>query len=150
MADAETATLGPIVADDTRLDELTRALSAVPGVVSAYVFGSVAGGREHRESDIDVGVLLDRRVLPGPADRFDVRLRLAGALSGAAGRDVDVVILNDASPHLVRRIMTEGRRLVVTDAEADRAHLRTVLSRAADLEPFLRRARAIKLDVLSR
>jgi predicted nucleotidyltransferase len=132
------------------LEKLARALTDVPGVVSAYVFGSVATGREHRHSDIDVGVLLDRRVLPRAADRFDARLRLAGALTGVARRDVDVVILNDAPPQLVRRIMTEGRRLVVTDAAADRAHLRTMLSRAADLEPFLRRTRAIKLDALSR
>lgn len=60
------------------------------------------------------------------------------------------MILNDAPPQLVRRVMTEGRRLVLSDAAADHTHLRTMLSRAADLEPFLRRTRAIKLDALSR
>jgi hypothetical protein len=46
--------------------------------------------------------------------------------------------------------MTEGRRLWCADAEADHAARRTALSRAADLEPFLRRMRAIKLDTLVR
>jgi len=91
-----------------------------------------------------------RRPLPQAGDRVDLRVRLAGALAGATGRDVDLVILNDVPPQLARRIMTEGRRLVLTDAAANHAHLRTMLSRAADLEPFLRRTRAIKLDALSR
>jgi predicted nucleotidyltransferase len=67
-------------------DRLARAL-AVPAVVSAYLFGSAAEDREHRDSDVDVGVLLDRRVLPRSADRFEMRLRLSGALTTLAGRD---------------------------------------------------------------
>lgn len=66
------------------LEKLARALTDVPSVVSAYVFGSVATGLEHRESDIDVGVLLDRRVLPRAADRFDARLRLAASLAATS------------------------------------------------------------------
>lgn len=33
-------------------------LPTTPAVVVAYVFGSHASGRQHRESDIDIGVLL--------------------------------------------------------------------------------------------
>ena len=131
-------------------EALGRALAASPGVVSAYLFGSAAAGREHRESDVDLAVLLDRQVLPHAADRFELRLRLGGQLPGIAGREVDVVILNDAPPQLVRRIMTEGRQIFVADAVADHAHLRTMLSRAADLEPFLRRTRTVKLAALTR
>jgi hypothetical protein len=45
---------------------LTAALQGVEaeGVVSAYLFGSHAEARAHRESDVDVGVLLDRRAFP--------------------------------------------------------------------------------------
>lgn len=132
------------------IDGLSTALVAQVGVVSAYLFGSEALGGAHRESDVDVGVLLDRQVYPQRADRFEARLRLIGSLQHAAGREVDLVILNDAPPHLVRRIMTEGRRLMVADAALDHAHLRTTLSRAADLEPFLRRTRAVKLAALAR
>ena len=48
------------------------------GVVSAYLFGSEAEGRAHRESDVDVGVLLDSDRFPTEKERFEVRLRLAG------------------------------------------------------------------------
>jgi predicted nucleotidyltransferase len=131
------------------VDALITSLTGHDGVVSAYLFGSEAQGRAHRESDVDVGVLLDRDVYPQAADRFEARLRLTGRLQAAVGREVDVVILNDAPPQLVRHIMTGGHRFMRVDPALDHAHLRTTLSRAADLEPFLRRTRAVKLTVLA-
>lgn len=124
--------------------------SNVRGIISAYLFGSVAEGRAHRDSDVDVGILLDRAVYPLAADRFDVRLRCLGRLGAALGREADVVILNDAPPQLARRITTTGDRFVLTDPATDHAFRRTTLSRAADLEPFLRHARRVKLQSLGR
>lgn len=133
---------------DTALAEtLTERL---PGVASAYLFGSVATGRAHRESDVDVGVLLDWDRYPQARDRFGARLRLIGLLRAAVEREVDVVVLNDAPPTLARHIVTTGRRIVTVDPEADHVFVRTTLSRAADLEPFLRRTRRIKLEALGR
>lgn len=122
----------------------------VRGVISAYLFGSVAEGRAHRESDVDVGILLDRAVYPRAADRFDVRLRCVGLLGAAVGRETDVVILNDAPPQLARHILAAGDRLLLNDGAVDHAFRRSTLSRAADLEPFLRRARRVKLRSLDR
>ena len=131
----------------TLADALTR---DGHGVASAYLFGSVAEGRAHRESDVDVGVLLNRNVHPTAPVRFDARLRLIGELSAALGREVDVVVLNDAPPQFARRVVTTGDRLVEHDADADQAFRRLTLSRAADLEPFLKRMRVIKLASLDR
>jgi predicted nucleotidyltransferase len=125
-------------------------LENLRGLVSAYLFGSVAAGRTHRESDVDLAILLDRRDYPSAAERFDVRLRLAGRLRAAVRRDVDLVVLNDAPPQLARAIMTAGRRLVLRDPALDHAHSRLMWSRAADLEPFLRRTRKTKLENLGR
>jgi predicted nucleotidyltransferase len=120
------------------------------GVVSAYLFGSHAAGRAHRESDVDVGVLLRWATFPTHRSRFHERVRLSGRLSGAVGCEVDVVLLNDAPPPLGRRIVTEGRRMYCTDEEADRAYVRDVQLRAADLEPFLRHAARLKLRASGR
>jgi predicted nucleotidyltransferase len=123
----------------------------VHGLVSAYLFGSHAAGRAHRESDVDLGVLLNRRVHATREARFSERVRLTAWAIGALHRnEVDVVVLNDAPPGLGRRIVTTGRRLYCCDAEVDHAFVRDVQLRAADLEPFLRRARRIKLDALPR
>ena len=47
-------------------EELRFPLSRQPtaGLVAAYLFGSHAEGRPHRESDVDLGVLLDRSAHP--------------------------------------------------------------------------------------
>jgi predicted nucleotidyltransferase len=120
-------------------------------VVSVYVFGSCAEGRTHRESDVDVGVLLDYTLRPTTADRFEARIHLVGQLGRALGRgDIDVVILNDAPPQFARHVVTRGHRVHCRDTSADHAFVRTTLLRAADLEPFLRRTRRRKLEALQR
>jgi uncharacterized protein len=117
--------------------------------VSAYLFGSVAEGRAHRESDVDVGVLLDRAVFPSAEERMEVRISLGSDLVDLLDtNDVDLVILNDAPPELGRAIVTRGRRVYCADAEADHAYVRDVQLRAADLAPWLRRVRRVKLDAL--
>ena len=78
-------------------EAVARALEelAGPHVSSAYLFGSHAAGRAHRESDVDVGVLVSWKLDRG--QRFEERVRLAGALPGkVGGRPVDGVVLNDA------------------------------------------------------
>ena len=126
-------------------------LGSIPGVVSAYLFGSEAEHRAHEESDVDVGVLLDWTVCPDARTRFEARLNAIAELSrGLAGREVDVVILNDAPPQFGRRIVTQGRRVFCTDPALDHAFVRDVQLRAADLEPFLRRMRALKLGSIGR
>jgi len=119
-------------------------------VVSAYVFGSVADDRAHRESDVDVAVLLRHETVPTSADRFEIRLRLCSRLAARLHRAVDLVVLNDAPPGLGRHVVTRGVRVLVRDLEADHAFVRDVQLRAADLDLFLRRMRRIKLEAMAR
>ena len=123
---------------------------AVRGVASAYLFGSQAEGRAHRDSDVDIGVVLCYSEYPAARDRFEGRLRLGTELAAALGREADVIVLNDAPPLLARRIVVAGRRVFCADPEADHAFVRDAQLRAADLEPFLRRARRTKLIALAR
>lgn len=116
------------------------------GVASAYLFGSLAEERAHRESDVDLGVLFAWRSNPTRARRFETGIRLAGRLQAVLGRPVDLVVLNDASPLLGRHVVTHGRRILVRDAAVDHAYVRDVQLRAADLEPWLRRLRERKLE----
>lgn len=121
-----------------------------PSVVSVYLFGSHAEGRAHRESDIDVGILLDREVVRTQKARFDLGLRLGSELGAALSVEgVDVVVLNDAPSLFGRRIVTEGKRLYCRDLEADHAYVRDIQLRAADLQPFLERMRKIKIEALA-
>ena len=131
----------------TRLFQATRS----PGIISVYLFGSHAEHRAHRESDVDVGVLLDRAALPSEAARFDERVRLSARL-GAELRVsiVDVVVLNDVPPGLASRIVTKGVAVYCASPEVDHAFRRDSQLRAADLEPYLKRMRRLKLASLTR
>lgn len=133
-----------------RLEEkLLNVLSAYPGVASAYLFGSHAEGRAHRQSDVDVGVLLDRNTYPTRADRFEARLRLLSLLTSALlPRTPDVVVLNDAPPGLGARIVTGGLPVYCADPEQDHSFRRDIQLRAADVAPFLRRSRLTKLKAI--
>lgn len=135
----------------------------VDGVVAAYLFGSVARGTAHAESDVDIALLLDWTLLPTRAERFDVRLRVAAALDArlavragefppAAGLvpHVDVLVLNDTPPVAARDMLLHAVPLFVADAAAARDFLRDIQLRAADLEPFLRKHRRTTLEALLR
>ena len=131
---------------------IVRGLREHPeGVVSAYLFGSHALGRAHRESDVDVGVVLDRTVLPTAEERFERRVRLTSNLIAATSRPaIDLIVLNDVPPQLARQVLFTGRRVFCADEARDHEFLRVTMLRAADLEPFLRRVRRTKLGAIAR
>ncbi|MBA3887275.1 MAG: nucleotidyltransferase domain-containing protein [Acidobacteria bacterium] len=128
---------------------VAQALTGTPGVISVYLFGSTAAGRPHRDSDVDVALLLDWGLYPDRRARFEARLRAHARLGPALGRDdLDIVVLNDAPPLFARAIVTTGHRVVSAEPETDRAFRRDTLLRAADLAPFLARARRRLLHAL--
>ena len=140
-----------------RTTEIVSALEQVlreaapRGLLSAYLFGSHAQGASHRESDLDVGVLLSYELYPTARHRFEEQVRLCAFLMAELDiRLVDVVGLNDAPPRLGRKIVSTGRRVFCSQPEADHAFVRDVQLRAADLDPFLRRTQRLKLAALAR
>lgn len=79
-------------------------------VVLAYLFGSEARGQSHEDSDIDIGVLFDKKV------KADEYLRLEGKLieffSGCyPQKEINLVNLNIASPLLKQACLLEGKLL---------------------------------------
>lgn len=84
------------------------------GVVAAFVFGSRAGGRVTPLSDIDVAVWLDPAL--STIERARRRLDLADAACRALGTgEVDVVVLNDATPLLRHRAVGQSSPLLDRD-----------------------------------
>jgi len=121
------------------------------GVASVYLFGSHAEGRAHRESDIDIAVLLQWNQYPTSRDRFEARIDLGSELIAVLHHnEVDLVILNDVPPLLGRKIVYDGIRVFLGDPEADHVYVRDVQIQAADVEPWLRRLRKLRLEALAR
>lgn len=78
-----------------------------------YLFGSHAANRAGPLSDVDVGVVFNDGV---PSSEFLVlRLELIRELQPALGHDVDVVVLNEATPLLAHRAIAQGKVVFSSD-----------------------------------
>jgi predicted nucleotidyltransferase len=84
---------------------IARVVASMPDVRLAVLFGSVASGRERPDSDLDVGVLLDRDE-PGALAALRVRLERE------TRRVVDLIDLKSAPPLLRMEIGRRGRVLL--------------------------------------
>lgn len=84
-------------------------------LVAAYLFGSVARATASATSDVDVGILFRT---PPPGRLNDVRFSLEGLIERALGQPVQVVVLNQAPPDLIHRVLRDGRLLVDRDRAA--------------------------------
>ena len=118
---------------------LTEELTSVDDrLLAAYLFGSVARGSDSSNSDVDVGILL--RTAP-PGELNDLRFALEGDLERALGRRTQVVILNDAPPDLVHRVLRDGRLLLDRDRAARIRFEVRARNQYFDLLPILNRYR---------
>lgn len=96
------------------METLRRALKVDPRVAYAIVFGSVARGSAHEESDLDVAIGLASGATLDTADLGTLIARL----EEVAGRTVDLVLLDEAPPGLAYRVFRDGRLLFSRDAAA--------------------------------
>jgi len=92
-------------------ERLARALDREP-VAVAYLFGSQASGAAGSLSDVDVAV-----ALVSGADRATAHSDLLiAAIEALESDEIDLVILDEASPLLRHRVLRDGLRLVDRDS----------------------------------
>lgn len=103
-----------------------------------YVFGSYATGKNNGNSDLDIAILLKDNYVPM------AKLELLGDLNIIFKRDdIDLVILNSASPVLKFQVVKYGAKLYMED-EVDKVNFEAkVVSEYMDMEPFRRRQNEI-------
>jgi len=98
-------------------------------IIAVYLFGSYAEGRERPSSDIDIGVLLnkkDNNLEKNVQNTFIVEL------SRIIKKDIHLVILNSASEELMRQIFLKGTCILVNDAKRLAIFKMVMLSRIAE------------------
>jgi predicted nucleotidyltransferase len=116
-----------------------RALSRVAevarrrGVDLVVLFGSVARGRAHARSDVDVAVRLRGGIIGGPA-LVDLPIELAAALDVP---EVDLVDLRTADPLLLRQVFDHAVVLFEDRGAFASARLEA-FHRYEDYRPYLR------------
>lgn len=87
---------------------LSEHFGAQPDVIAAFLFGSVARGDDRPGSDVDIAVLLDRSKPIAPLRAATLASEAMGIL---ARNDVDVVVMNNATPLLKHRVARDGEVL---------------------------------------
>ncbi len=125
-------------------EHVRRLLAPCEDVVAAYVFGSVAEGKQHAHSDVDVAVLFDDELDAG--QRFRRSLEVGGALETALRTSVDLVVLNGAPPLLAFRVIQNGVLAVENDRTQRCLFQMRAMNRYYDAKRFLeyQRAEAIR------
>jgi hypothetical protein len=98
----------------TRMDALRQILDRDLRIAYALLFGSAARGTAHPHSDVDMAVGLTPGAVLSPRDVGT----LIADLERAAGRTIDLVLLDDAPPPLAFRIFRDGVTLVDRDPRA--------------------------------
>jgi len=102
--------------DVLTLSEEQKAGLARLGVVLCYLHGSVATGLAGKDSDVDIAVLFDR----APHDAVQATADVVAALHGfVKNREMDVAILNTASPLLAQSVAARGKLLYARTPDDD-------------------------------
>jgi len=95
-----------------KIEDLSEAIAEIDGVIGAYLFGSYAAGNACGRSDVDLGILYEKRDKVELA--YDV---LAVAQDILKTDDVDLCLLNSASPLMAFEVIS-GKRIVTNDIAA--------------------------------
>lgn len=93
---------------------ITEYVSEKEEILIAWLFGSMVTGTSRPDSDVDIALLLRRDSEPD-ADRF---LSLKSDLASLLKRDVDIVILNQASPIVRMQVLEKGEKLFERERRA--------------------------------
>ncbi|MGQ9558016.1 MAG: nucleotidyltransferase domain-containing protein [Desulfurispora sp.] len=124
----------PVVAE-----QVSRVLVDFPQVAAAYIFGS-ALELSRPDSDIDLGLVLQKDIAPDSQSAFLLEGQIAARLEPVDGRVFDINFIDPARPILAVRIFHQGRLIYCQD----RDRLSDVMEQAsrlyAEVYPRYRRA----------
>ena len=97
----------PMKLSESTLEQLMTLLREDSRIASAYLLGSAAKGCMRADSDIDVAILPIQGIKLSSLDLAE----LAGSLSYAVGRQVDLGILGSTNLMYANQVLSSGYRL---------------------------------------
>ena len=100
-------------------------------IIFAYIFGSYAKDNIRKDSDIDIAIYLKDSI--GTYEYLDMKMKLSEALK----REVDLVILNDATPLLKYEILKNNILLFTNDKSIESKYKVKTLFEYNDMKRYL-------------
>lgn len=95
-----------------------------PQILAAWLYGSTLGARHRPDSDLDIAVL-DRSDNPLP---WSAQSSLMDALERASGWPVDLRMVREGCHSLQLHVLTQGRRLWISDVDAVQQYVDNIRS----------------------
>lgn len=111
--------------------KLANIFSNFPKVKAVYLFGSHAENKENRYSDLDLGILLE--------DNFDkmIKVDLLVALTEHNFNDIDLVLLNNASPLVSFEVVKHNKIIYKRDDFDSNSYFSLTVRKFLDFRPYL-------------
>ena len=104
---------------DTKFQDLKSIFRRKKRIAAVYLFGSMATGKDCRNSDLDLAII-SKRIITSHE-----RLKIEAELSNRLRQDVDLVVFGQASPLLQHQILKYGCLICENDpAERVRQEVR--------------------------
>lgn len=93
------------------------------GIAAVYLYGSAASGRDQAGSDIDIALLYKQGMKPD----INKQLQIVDDLTSTLEREVDLLVLNGASPVIRMQVLKKGKKIIERDRrEVNRFFVQTI------------------------
>jgi len=102
------------------LQKIQECLSRFPDIRLAFLFGSFAGGYASATSDIDVAILFEKK------PDYYLLETIKDTLSKHIQREIDLLVLNDASPVIKMQVLKKGHLLIKSAPYYENFFTRTI------------------------
>ena len=100
-------------------------------ITFAYIFGSYAQGKVRVDSDIDIAIYLEKRI------DIETYLEIKMHLLETCKREIDLIILNDATPLLKYEIYKNNILLFSRDRTIETSYKVKILFEYNDIKRYL-------------
>lgn len=95
--------------ETVKVDLIKETFKTDSSILAAYFFGSQIKGKSNKHSDVDIAILFDEEV---EKEKYaDKQILLAEYLRRRLNKEIDIVVLNNASLFLRYHILKEGIKI---------------------------------------
>ncbi len=126
------------------IEKIKEVLKTQDEIIVAYLYGSTAKKQDNKDSDIDIGILIDENFEPDALYTSNIANKIEKKTK--TGREIDVRILNDKSIIFLHQVLKNGKE-ILSKNEKKRIEFETnVYDRYLDFKPYFEQYNKIRRE----